>query len=272
MIYALVLSFALLESVQPAPSHQQYTDKYGYFKGQRLPQLPIGSDGCYCPPIIRPVCGSTGAIVYTYMNECVLRCTEGVDLLYDGPCCASSVCLPYAAPVCDSENMIYRNPCAFEEAQCFSHRILSRHLSMDSSSPACACVESCTEEWSPVCDSTGKTHPNACVFRNAQCFLKERNQEQIEIAHEGQCCADVCQSTDSGSFSLCDSVGRSHSDLCSYYRARCEQRHAPPPSSSSSSSITIAHFGPCSSLSSHLSNSYLNSLLISFAARDEPKY
>lgn len=40
---------------------------------------------------------------------------------------------------------IYRNPCAFEEAQCFSHRILSRHLSMDSSSPACACVESCTE-------------------------------------------------------------------------------------------------------------------------------
>ncbi|GMR60450.1 hypothetical protein PMAYCL1PPCAC_30645, partial [Pristionchus mayeri] len=245
-----------------------FRDGYVAFKGARLPQLPIAGKSCYCPPMIRPVCGSSGAIVYTYMNECVLRCTEGVDLLYDGPCCATSQCSPYAAPVCDSENMIYRNPCAFEEAQCFSHRILSRHLSMDSSSPACSCVESCVEEWAPVCDSTGKTHANVCVFRNAQCFLKERNQERIEIAHEGQCCADVCQSADSGSFSLCDSIGRSHSDLCSYYRARCEARHSPSPADT----ISIAHFGPCSSQSSHLSNTYLNSILIKFAARDEPKY
>ncbi|GMT36841.1 hypothetical protein PFISCL1PPCAC_28138, partial [Pristionchus fissidentatus] len=246
-----------------------FRDGFGFFKAVRLPQLPIGNDGCYCPPAIRPVCGSSGPVAYTYMNECVLRCTKGVELLYDGPCCSSKVCSPYAAPVCDSENMMYRSPCAFEEAQCFSHRILSRHLSMDSSAPACSCIESCEEEWAPVCDSSGKTHPSACIFRNVQCFMRERHQEHIEIAHFGQCCADVCRSDSTSSFSLCDSTGRSHADLCSYYRTRCEARLAAAAATDPADPVTIAHFGPCSSMSSRLTNSYLNSILLKFARDPE---
>lgn len=44
------------------------------------------------------------------------------------------------------------------------------------------CDRTCTREYFPVCASDGRTYPNKCEFKNAQC-----NQAELVIASEGAC-------------------------------------------------------------------------------------
>uniref|UniRef100_A0A914PSJ2 Kazal-like domain-containing protein n=1 Tax=Panagrolaimus davidi TaxID=227884 RepID=A0A914PSJ2_9BILA len=130
---------------------------------------------------IDPVCGSVAGVHYTFMNQCVLNCTQSTkpEVLYhyDGVCCRLEHCKPYESPVCDQYGRVYATRCLFDQAQCVELRQKKRHLKLDMNSPNCKCIKQCPTqismpESSPVCDTNGFTHTTLCSFLNAKCIAK----------------------------------------------------------------------------------------------------
>ena len=54
------------------------------------------------------------------------------------------------------------------------------------------CNRACTREYFPVCASDGRTYPNKCEFKNAQC-----KQAELVITSEG-----VCSNENGGTFAI----------------------------------------------------------------------
>uniref|UniRef100_A0AC34QTC5 Kazal-like domain-containing protein n=1 Tax=Panagrolaimus sp. JU765 TaxID=591449 RepID=A0AC34QTC5_9BILA len=181
---------------------------------------------CSCPMKVEPVCGSVGDSHHTFMNQCVLNCTKesksDVHHLYDGVCCKlSPQCEPFDSPVCDQNGKVYETRCLFEHARCINLKQKNIHLKINMNFPTCRCVKQCTSKKEPVCDINGNTHPNLCSFMNAKCIAKMTQDRDLEIDYLGECCRNLC-TNDHGTLPICDSENKTHQNLCSFLKYRCE--------------------------------------------------
>merc|ERR1712136_128120 len=106
------------------------------------------------------------------------------------------------------------------------------------------CMEyRCSRIFSPVCGSDGVTHGNMCLFEMTQCFMRQEGSE-LTIAHEGPCqeeyamkdpCMKVCPRIPAP---VCDSEGKTHSNLCEFEVYQCFQRQ-------DGHEITLVRDGAC---------------------------
>ncbi|CCD63039.1 Kazal-like domain-containing protein [Caenorhabditis elegans] len=198
---------------------------------------------CSCKPEIDPVCVREGPYQYTYSNKCVFQCAQenkkDLVLLYEGSCCSARYCNMFEQPVC-SEGQMYQTVCEFEERQCIEFKLFKNHISMDSSQEKCSCTAPCPTEWNPVCDKKGQTHANFCTFLNSKCYHKNQLNESLEVDYSGVCCEDMC-SAGQTSLTVCDSEGNTHTDICSFYIAKCRQMRR----GIGKKRLQIAGVGPC---------------------------
>lgn len=56
----------------------------------------------------------------------------------------------------------------------------------------CCPEENCDLSFRPVCDSKRQTHVNECVFRKNACLGSRKNNWNIAIDYQGECCARNC--------------------------------------------------------------------------------
>ncbi|CAP32810.2 Protein CBG14206 [Caenorhabditis briggsae] len=94
--------------------------------------------------------------------------------------------------------------------------------------------------WNPVCDKKGQTHANFCTFLNSKCYHKNQLNETLEVDYSGVCCEDMC-SAGQTTLTVCDSEGKTHTDICSFYVAKCRQIRR----GTGKKRLQIAGVGPC---------------------------
>ncbi|KAE9073282.1 hypothetical protein PF002_g6592 [Phytophthora fragariae] len=95
-----------------------------------------------------------------------------------------TVCPTDYEPVCGSDNVTYKNECAFTVAQCNATELAVANsgkcalgsASTAGSSTSKSCPDACTMEYSPVVDENGKEYPNECSMRLA----KSRGMKEAE--------------------------------------------------------------------------------------------
>ncbi|KAJ8575092.1 hypothetical protein ON010_g4121 [Phytophthora cinnamomi] len=104
-----------------------------------------------------------------------------------------TVCPTDYEPVCGSDNVTYKNECAFTVAQCNATELavansgecalgsasVSGDASAAASSTGKSCPDACTMEYSPVVDANGKEYSNECVMRLAKCKGETGEQKRI---------------------------------------------------------------------------------------------
>ncbi|KAG7380624.1 hypothetical protein PHYPSEUDO_006965 [Phytophthora pseudosyringae] len=97
-----------------------------------------------------------------------------------------TVCPTDYKPVCGSDNVTYKNDCAFTVAQCnatelavansgecaLSSTSSSAEASSAGSSTEQSCPDACTMEYSPVTDENGVEYSNKCAMLQAKCKKK----------------------------------------------------------------------------------------------------
>ncbi|MEQ2218515.1 hypothetical protein XENOCAPTIV_004266, partial [Xenoophorus captivus] len=113
-----------------------------------------------CPPGNEPLCASDGR---TYPSECAMTATgvqKGVSLrkIHSGQCRKLEVC---------KEDCLFNAVCLVEQlgARC-----------------SCDPIE-CDDTYKPLCGKDGRTFPNDCSRRKAECLSKSL----IPIKHPGPC-------------------------------------------------------------------------------------
>ncbi|XP_047229553.1 agrin isoform X5 [Girardinichthys multiradiatus] len=187
-----------------------------------------------CPPGNEPLCASDGR---TYPSECAMTATgvqKGVSLrkIHTGQCRKLEVC---------KEDCLFNAVCLVEQlgARC-----------------SCDPIE-CDDTYKPLCGKDGRTFPNDCSRRKAECLSKSL----IPIKHPGPCDLNipspcltktcehgamcvvknneaVCECTEACpqmSDPVCGSDGQSYRSPCEMRAVGCTlQKH-----------IRIQHRGPC---------------------------
>ncbi|KAM4572007.1 agrin isoform 3-T3 [Fundulus diaphanus] len=198
----------------------------------RLPQIHKPPESC--PPGNEPLCASDGR---TYASECAMTATgfqKGISLrkIHNGQCRKSDMC---------KEDCLFNAVCVVEQlgARC-----------------SCEPIE-CDDTYKPLCGKDGRTFPNDCLRRKAECLSKSL----IPIKHPGPCdlntpspcltktcehgavcvvkndepvceCTETCPQT---SDPVCGSDGQSYSSPCEMRVMSCTlQKH-----------IRTQHKGPC---------------------------
>ncbi|KAE9297419.1 hypothetical protein PR003_g23503 [Phytophthora rubi] len=98
-----------------------------------------------------------------------------------------TVCPTDYEPVCGSDNVTYKNECAFTVAQCNATELAVANsgkcalgsASTAGSSTSKSCPDACTMEYSPVVDENGKEYPNECSMRLAKCKGETGEKKKI---------------------------------------------------------------------------------------------
>lgn len=154
---------------------------------------------CVCQDIDMPVC-TLGGI--TYPNECELSCEntrrirENKSIIYlayrtacIGPPC--TLCTNIAAPVCGTDNVLYRSQCVLD---CASANARNGGYPQDISlKNVGACLDGClcpTKE-EPVCGSDGRVYDNLCYLACENRKNLYSTYTDVTVANRNIC--DNCQ-------------------------------------------------------------------------------
>jgi len=147
------------------------------------------SDGCLCPWIYDPVCGSDGK---TYSNmcrlECAMKCNLDLTMASKGECptaikCGKECeCTKERDPVCGSDGKTYSNRCVLGCEACKTETEIT--VASKGECPRdCHDKCGCPKVYAPVCGSDGKTYSNWCVLECEAC----ETETEITVASEGKC-------------------------------------------------------------------------------------
>lgn len=157
---------------------------------------------CTCLDIDVPVCTMDGV---TYPNECELYCENRRQILQKkpitylayrssciGPAC--SYCPITAAPVCGTDNVLYRNQCVLGCAN--TNSISGGFPQGISLKNYGACLDGCIcpKKLEPVCGSDGNIYDNLCYLEcqnRKQTYSKHPN---IAVANRNICANCQCPS------------------------------------------------------------------------------
>ncbi|XP_049876350.1 serine protease inhibitor dipetalogastin-like isoform X2 [Pectinophora gossypiella] len=154
------------------------------------PNLTVKHDGeckrskrsCICPAIYKPVTGPDGKV---YSNECHMNCALDSKKPTDTvPVSAGCACTFNYSPVCGTDGKTYPNECALncETANNPSLAVASqgecKKEEVKVATPSCIC----TDDYTPVCGTDGKTYPNECSLN-----CETANNPSLAVASQGGC-------------------------------------------------------------------------------------
>ncbi|XP_066966425.1 agrin-like [Macrobrachium rosenbergii] len=128
----------------------------------------------WCPPILRPVCGTDGT---TYDSKCHLHresclSQSSVKIAFVGSCGSGGPCEGYK---CEAGGICVEK---YGQAEC-------------------ECPK-CGGEYEPVCGSDRRTYHSRCLLERNNCV----ERESVQLLHEGPC--DACKGIDCGEFGMCE--------------------------------------------------------------------
>lgn len=197
-------------------------------------------DTCVCQQVDLPVCTMEGL---TFPNECELGCENIkrirvqqpiVNLAYRAGCIGPSTgCTDIVAPVCGTDNILYRNKCVLDTANAIS---LKRNGPLIQVKNNGACLESCScpLEHQPTCGSNGYYYENICylVCQNKLNYCSKYSL--ISPVDRSVCDGCYCMQTDSP---VCGSDGRTYKNSC---ELNCEAKRQ------RTKNLIIAKYAACS--------------------------
>ena len=191
-----------------------------------------------------PICDSEGTTHSNYCGFEIALCRarkqgKSIRPISRGECegdkpgddCEKSCTREYL-PVCDNEGTTHSNNCAFEIAQCKARKN-GKTLSIASQGecgekPKDDCDRECSLDYSPICDSDGKTHSNYCGFEIALCRARKAGKSLRPVSRgecEGDKPGDDCEKSCTREYSpVCDSEGTTHSNNCAFEIEQCKAR------------------------------------------------
>lgn len=197
------------------------------------------NDECICQDVSLPVCTLDGQ---TYPNECELNCeninrmNHKVPILYlafraacNGYACP---CTDIAAPVCGTDNILYRNKCVLD---CARKNANEKKLPPIEFKNYGACLDqcSCPETKDPICGSDGKIYDNYCKIDCENRRLKSSKRQLIYTVDKSYCKVCTCDTLYNP---VCGSDGRTYSSSC---ELTCEAKRQ------NNASLYIVGEGPC---------------------------
>ena len=197
-------------------------------------------------------------------------------------CVCPKACPRNYSPVCGTNWKTYSNYCALKRDSCASNNRTRLHYYGTCKSgscrrtpwrrlrcpyyskcqliyglPRCACPETCSFRYKPVCGSDRKNYRNSCVLRKTAC----KQRKFLRVEHPGHCRPDPCARIDcccnaecrvnetnhakcECNFActflydpVCGSDGRTYGNACGLRSAACAQQ---------SPSLRVVSKGPCS--------------------------
>ncbi|XP_022127037.2 serine protease inhibitor dipetalogastin-like [Pieris rapae] len=195
---------------------------------------------CICQNFNLPVCTMEGL---TFPNECELAC-ENYKRLYAGQsyynlayragCIGPSTgCTDIAAPVCGTDNILYRNKCVLETANSISLKRKGPSIQIKNNG---ACLESCLcpLEHQPVCGSNGYYYENICYLTCQNKLNYCSKYPAISPAPKSVCESCYCNEINNP---VCGSDGRTYKNPCEF---DCEAKRR------GNTNLRITNYGPCS--------------------------
>ncbi|KAI6202254.1 Agrin [Aphelenchoides besseyi] len=195
-----------------------------------------------CTGLYDPVCGTNHI---TYANECyfyVRTCNEAptVQIMHRGVCCDREDCTAEFAPLCDSLNDTHLNLCEFVQHRCMHEKMHGVNLSIKAydACPDDPCISNkCSQTYSPICGTNGKTYINECELKNVNCLRARTSSEIIDVDYMDECCS--LESCPLGSQPVCDTENRTHSNICQFKLEKCMRNRR------NNQTIELAYNGTC---------------------------
>ncbi|CAK1551511.1 unnamed protein product [Leptosia nina] len=193
---------------------------------------------CICQKVDLPVCTLEGL---TFPNECELGCENikrirakqpFLNLAYRAGCIGPSTgCTDIAAPVCGSDNILYRNKCVLDTANSISVKRGGPAIYLKNNG---ACLESCLcpLEHQPICGTNGCYYENVCYLVCQNKFNYCSRYPDIGIADESVCDGCYCLEEKNP---VCGTDGRTYRNPC---QLNCEAKRR-------QSNLTIKNYGSC---------------------------
>ncbi|KAK0396493.1 hypothetical protein QR680_001738 [Steinernema hermaphroditum] len=182
-----------------------------------------------CPHVWRPVCDNEGT---THMNLCEFseqRCLadrihhknltiQSYEECMDSEKCGDK-CEDSSRPVCASNGVTFANECHLNKANCHLRNGKSGTPGLTKEYDGECCKKSpCEYTFAPICDTSGRTHINNCVFHQEQCVAQKKFNETLKKDYDGQCCNQPC---DDAYQPVCDG-NVTHKNICHFRVKQCE--------------------------------------------------
>ncbi|XP_050681743.1 serine protease inhibitor dipetalogastin [Leptidea sinapis] len=195
---------------------------------------------CICQPVNLPVCTLEGL---TYANECELGCDNIkriqdnkpiLYLAYRSSCLGSSAgCTDIAAPVCGSDDVLYRNKCVLDTASAYYRKKGLPEIKLKNNG---ACLDGCLcpTDKQPTCGSDGYLYDNPCFLACKNKKYSYSANSIIKIVDSSVCESCICNTIHSP---VCGSDGKIYDNPC---KLNCEANRR------GDTTLVVVSFNKCS--------------------------